>query len=181
MLCPRTLLHVKKRYGDSCHASWMEIILRSWLFCTFKPLIPQADWRLTSTLQYHPWITREGHKITRNDHYLKKLLIVKQILLVNTIGNIYGTLCGICILMLRWKRLTKIKTAMWSTRASIRETVCRRSMGIFSSKISSQWHFPLGLQYLNSNKLFWPFPHRPISRLLGTQKTKQNKKKRRTR
>ena len=131
MLCPRTLLHVKKRYGDSCHASWMEFNLRSWLFCTFKPLIPQADWRLTSTLQYHPWITREGHKITRNDHHLKKLLIVKQILLVNTIGNIYETLCGICILMLRWKRLTKIKIAMWSTELRF-EKLCAGGRWVFS-------------------------------------------------
>ena len=36
-------------------------------------------------LKYHPWITHEGHKDKGNDHKLKKLLIVKQILLVSTL------------------------------------------------------------------------------------------------
>ena len=38
------------------------------------------------SLQYHPWITRQCHENKGNDHQHKKLLIVKQILLVNTLG-----------------------------------------------------------------------------------------------
>ena len=41
-------------------------------------------------LQYHPWITwiNEGHTNKWNDHQPKKLLIVKQILLVSTLVNV---------------------------------------------------------------------------------------------
>ena len=42
----------------------------------------------------------EGHEIKENKHQLKKLLIVKQILLVSTLGNFYKTVWRICILML---------------------------------------------------------------------------------
>ena len=42
----------------------------------------------------------------RNDHQLKKLLIVVQILLVSTIGNVWRTVWRICIMMLGCKRLT---------------------------------------------------------------------------
>ena len=36
------------------------------------------------SLQHHPWIKHKGHENKVNDHQLKKLLIVKQILLVST-------------------------------------------------------------------------------------------------
>ena len=40
------------------------------------------------SLQYHPWMTLQGHKNKGNDHQLKKLLITQQILLVSTLGNV---------------------------------------------------------------------------------------------
>ena len=41
--------------------------------------------------------------LTSDDHQFKKLLIVKQILLVSTLGNVLETVWRICILMLGWK------------------------------------------------------------------------------
>ena len=41
-----------------------------------------------------------------NDHQLKKLLTVKQILLVSTMGDVWRTVWRICIMMLGCKRLT---------------------------------------------------------------------------
>ena len=40
------------------------------------------------SLQCHPGIIHEGHKNKRNDHHLKTLLFGKQILPVNTSGNL---------------------------------------------------------------------------------------------
>ena len=40
-------------------------------------------------LQDHPWIKPQGDKNKGNDHQLKKLLIVKQILLVSTLRNVW--------------------------------------------------------------------------------------------
>ena len=54
---------------------------------------------LTPRINYHlisPYIKE-------NDLYWKKLLIVKQILLVSTLGNVYRTVWRICLLMLGWK------------------------------------------------------------------------------
>ena len=50
------------------------------------------------SLQYHPWIKHESHKNRRDDHQLKQLLIVKQILLVSLFGNVWRTVWRICIL-----------------------------------------------------------------------------------
>ena len=41
-----------------------------------------------------------------NDHQLKKLLTVKQILLVSTMGDVWRTVWRICIMMLGCKGLT---------------------------------------------------------------------------
>ena len=41
------------------------------------------------SLQYHPWIIHQGQKNERNDRQRKKLLNVKQILSVSSIGNGY--------------------------------------------------------------------------------------------
>ena len=38
---------------------------------------------------YYPQITCYGNESKGNDHKLKKLLIVKQILLVSTLGNVW--------------------------------------------------------------------------------------------
>ena len=54
---------------------------------------------LTPRINYHlisPYIKE-------NDLYWKKLVIVKQILLVSTLGNVERTVWRICILMLGWK------------------------------------------------------------------------------
>ena len=40
------------------------------------------------SLQYHPWMTLQGHKNKGNDHQLEKLLIAQQILLVSTLRNV---------------------------------------------------------------------------------------------
>ena len=47
-----------------------------------------------------------GQENKGNDHQLKKLLIVKQILLVSTLGNVQSTVWRICILNLGCKGLT---------------------------------------------------------------------------
>ena len=39
------------------------------------------------SLQFHPWITHQGHENKRNDHKLKKLSIVTQILSIDTLGK----------------------------------------------------------------------------------------------
>ena len=45
------------------------------------------EWPVSNfSLQYHLWIIHYGHK---NDHQLKKLLIVKQIFPAGTIGNVF--------------------------------------------------------------------------------------------
>ena len=54
----------------------------------------------TFSLYYHPWIKHEGQENKGRDHQLKKRLIIKQILLVSTLGNVKRTVWTICILML---------------------------------------------------------------------------------
>ena len=51
----------------------------------------------TFSLYYHPWIKHEGQENKGRDHQLKKRLIIKQILLVSTLGNIKRTMWTICI------------------------------------------------------------------------------------
>ena len=65
---------------------------QDWLACNFS-------------LQYPPWIEYKGHENKGNDHKFKKLLIVKQILPVNTIGNVKRTVLRMWILILGWKEL----------------------------------------------------------------------------
>ena len=52
------------------------------------------------SLQYLVWITYKGHKNKGNEDQLKKLLIVKQILLVSIFRNVLWTVLRICILIL---------------------------------------------------------------------------------
>ena len=59
----------------------------------------------TFSLYYHPWIKHEGQENKGRDHQLKKRLIIKQILLVSTLGNVKRTVWTICILMLGRKGL----------------------------------------------------------------------------
>ena len=44
------------------------------------------------SLQNHPWIKHEGHENKGIDHQPKKFLIVKQILHVSSLGNVYRTI-----------------------------------------------------------------------------------------
>ena len=53
----------------------------------------------------HPLIKFKGHEKIANDHHLRRLLIVKQILLVSSIRNVQRTVWRICILMLGFKRV----------------------------------------------------------------------------
>ena len=52
-----------------------------WLF---NPLTLKSDQHLISPYN----ITHQGHESKGNDHQLKKLLIVNQILLVSSLGNV---------------------------------------------------------------------------------------------
>ena len=54
------------------------------------PLLTPKSAQLASNffLQYHPWIKHSGHDDKPNDHQLKKLLTVRQILFVSTLWNV---------------------------------------------------------------------------------------------
>ena len=55
------------------------------------PSNPKSNYILVAfdfSLKCHPWITDQGCENKGNDHQQKKLLIVQQILLVNTLGNV---------------------------------------------------------------------------------------------
>ena len=70
----------------------------------FNPLTPKSDQHL-----FFPYnITPESLiRVMReeNNHQINKLVIVKQILLVSTLGNVWITVWRICILMLGRKGL----------------------------------------------------------------------------
>ena len=53
-----------------------------------SPLTTKSDWHLISPYQITPWLKHEGHENKGNDQQLKILLIVKQILLFNTLRNV---------------------------------------------------------------------------------------------
>ena len=49
--------------------------------------------------QRHRWIKNSSYENKRNDHHLKKIMIMRQILLVSTIGNVleqYGEYVNWC-------------------------------------------------------------------------------------
>ena len=50
--------------------------------------LPGSDYNLNSPYNITPLITRQGHENKGNDHQLKKLLIVEQVLLVSNLGNV---------------------------------------------------------------------------------------------
>ena len=58
------------------------------LMATEMNPLPRSDYNLNSPYNITPLITRQCHENKGNDHQLKKLLIGKQILLTNTIGNV---------------------------------------------------------------------------------------------
>ena len=49
---------------------------------------PQECLAWNFSLQYHPWIKHSGHENEENDHQLKRIAIVQQILLISTLGNV---------------------------------------------------------------------------------------------
>ena len=49
---------------------------------------PQECLASNFSLQYHPWIKHKGHENEENDHQLKRIAIVQQILLISTLGNV---------------------------------------------------------------------------------------------
>ena len=69
------------------------------------------------SLQYHLWIKYYGHWNNGNDHQLKKLLIVKQILLISTTGNIWRTVWRICILIVACKGLSHLHQSKGKSRS----------------------------------------------------------------
>ena len=60
------------------------------------------------SLQYHPWIKHQSHENNGNDHQLKELLIIKEILLGSTLGNGQRAVWRICKLMLGYKGLLEL-------------------------------------------------------------------------
>ena len=70
-----------KLLSDRLHFPSTEALLNS-----FIPL----EWLASNfSVQYHSRFTHKGHENKGNDHQLKKLLTVKQILFVDTIGRKY--------------------------------------------------------------------------------------------
>ena len=68
-----------------------------------KPFSP-LEWLASNfSLWYHLWIKHESHEKRGDDHQLKQLLIVKQILLVSLFGNVWRKVRRMCILMLGWR------------------------------------------------------------------------------
>ena len=70
------------------HSPW-ECYISVITHCFHQWPLKLLEERLASTfsLQYHPWIKCKGHDNSENDRQFERLLIIKQILLVSTIGN----------------------------------------------------------------------------------------------
>ena len=58
------------------------------LMATQMNPLPGSDYNLNSPYNITPLITHQGHENKGNDHQPKKLLIVKQILLISNIENV---------------------------------------------------------------------------------------------
>ena len=74
---------------------------------TVNPSTPEGDQHLISPYNIIPESQVKGHKKKGNDHQLKKLLIVIQILLFSTLGNVSRTVWRICLLILGCKGLNE--------------------------------------------------------------------------
>ena len=57
----------------------------------FRELTSKNDYHLMPPYKITPKTKLEGHENKGNDHQLKRLLIVKQILLISTFGNVWKT------------------------------------------------------------------------------------------
>ena len=88
-------------------------MVTNWLI---KPLTPKNDWHLISPYNITPKSNTKVTRIKENDHQLKTLLIVKQILLVSTLVNVQRSVWRICILMFGCKGLMQQKCHSSATR-----------------------------------------------------------------
>ena len=79
-----------------------------------QPLSPQEWLASNFSLLHHLWIKNESHENGGGDHQLKQLLIVKQILLVSLIENVWRTVWRKCILMFGCKMLRSWECRKWS-------------------------------------------------------------------
>ena len=112
--------------------------------------------RLTASnfsFQFHSWIDHEGLKSKGNDHQLKKLLIVKEILLYSSSGNIKRTVWRIHILMLGCKELK------WRVQSGIQHTskACSKQFGSLTppSSSSSEISINVAIKYRESIPLLY--------------------------
>ena len=78
------------------------------LSISINPLNPKSDQHLVSPYNNIAVSLISDHENKGNDHQLKKLLIVKQILLVSTLGNVKITVWRINILILGSKELKSL-------------------------------------------------------------------------
>ena len=100
---------------------------------------PKSDWHLISPYNITPESNIEIKRIQGNNYQLKELLIVIQILLVNTIGNVQRTVQRACILTLRCKGLSnngciiikKARVWKWYWLNNIDNIISVVSMGRF--------------------------------------------------
>ena len=68
--------------------------------------VETAEWQASIfSLQYDLWNKHEIRENRGDDHWLKQLLVVQQILLVSLFGNVWRTVWRISILMLGCKGL----------------------------------------------------------------------------
>ena len=79
-----------------------------------QPFSPQEWLASNFSLLHQLWIKNVGHENGGGDHQLKQLLIVKQILLVSLIGNVWRTVWRKCILMFGSKMLRSWENRKWS-------------------------------------------------------------------
>ena len=74
-----------------------------------RHLNPEEWLESNFSLQHHCWVKQYGYESEENDGSIKKkLVIVKQILLVSTIGNVYEAVWRIYILNWWCKRFRKM-------------------------------------------------------------------------
>ena len=92
------LVQVKKKLSEDATSN----------LCVRKPR-SKSWWRRLSniSLQYRSWIKHLGHENLGNEHRLRKLWIVAQVLLIGIEGNVWRTVCKVCILMLGCKGLSQ--------------------------------------------------------------------------
>ena len=90
-----------------CHSTYLTLNLLSpekfiqqvWCVFLFNPSTPKSDWLLISPHSITHESKCRGYKNKGNDHQFKKFPIVKQILLVCSIGNVKRTVWRIWIPM----------------------------------------------------------------------------------